>query len=209
MSHLYLNEISSTPSRVDSGSALSADRTRPAADREAVERFNKAMDEGEGSRDTADDLLPFQYGAHTAQDASSLFGMHGSFGALFAESVEQTAALPPLSGPELDMLVERILVSRPESGGAEVRLILGGEMLNGTEIIIQRDGLGLLSVQLHAHEATAFQTLVASRSDLADALERFESGTVRVAVEYSGEGRDESDAERRSKGLFLYDSPEA
>ena len=105
MNHLYLNEISSSvPNRVNAGSMLSADRVRTSADHEAVERFNKAMDEGEGSRSTAEDSLPFQYGASTAQEASSLFGMHGSFGALFAESVEQVAA-PALSGPELDMLV--------------------------------------------------------------------------------------------------------
>ncbi|WP_446424042.1 hypothetical protein [Mailhella sp.] len=211
MSHdMYLHKItSSTPSRVEDGSALAAERTLSSADRESVERFNKAMD-GEGAYTGSycgTDGEPFSQSLDSAhpQDASSLFGMHGSFGAMFAESVEQDAALPALSGPELDMLVEHILASRPDDSGAEVRLFLGGEMLKGTEIVIRRDSLGLLSVQLHAHEAAAFQTLVASRNDLADALERFESNAVRVTIEYGGD----SDAERRSRGLFLYDSFEA
>ena len=208
MSHdMYLHEISSsTPGRVESSDILSPERSRTEPDRDAVERFNEAMDkERQAFSGTDEESLFMSRDCPHKLDASSLFGMHGAFGAMFAESVEQTAAMPALSGPDLDMLVERILVSRPESDGAEVRLILGGEVLNGTEIVIRRDSLGLLSVQLHAHEAAAFQTLVASRNDLADALERFENGSVRVTIEYGGD----SDAERRSRGLFLYDRSEA
>lgn len=213
MSQLYFHDISPNAgsSRIDNASGLFADRTQAAPDRETVERFREAIGDADEERggSRVEEPSSSQRGDLPApmQDTSSLFSMHASFESLFADSVEQTAIASALNGADLDMLVERILVSSPERGGHEVRLILGGDILCGTEIIIQRDTLGLLSVQLHANDTAAFQTLVASQNELRHLLEVRETSPVRVLVDNGGDSA--NDANRRSKGLFQQNEAEA
>ena len=109
----------------------------------------------------------------------------------------QKSLLPPDS---LNNLVSRILVNSPESGRAEVRLMLNDNVLRGTEISISRDLNGQLSVQISCKDPSSFQTLVASRNDLQQTLEQQERQTVNVTMTDSTDAG-ENDTRQRSRGL--------
>ena len=105
-----------------------------------------------------------------------------------------------LDPDSLNNLVSRILVNSPESGRAEVRLMLNDNVLRGTEISISRDLNGQLSVQISCKDPSSFQTLVASRNDLQQTLEQQERQTVNVTMTDSTDAG-ENDTRQRSRGL--------
>ena len=132
---------------------------------------------------------------------ASLFSMVSTFADVEAPAtVVATQAI--LSEEDLNMLVERILVSAANDGTQEVRLILNERVLSGTEIILSRDHGGQLVVALHCTDASTFQTLVASQFDLKQMLEAREASTVHVSVDIHQDG---NDSERRSRGYFEYE----
>lgn len=195
-----------TADGVSGYSALHPEGVPKGTARDDVELFNSAMEErprsffGEAEQDGAPYAAPVQEGPVPPAMPSPLES-------LFAGRIEEApAAQPILTSVELEALVERILVSTPESGVNEVRLALGGERLKGTEVVIRRDALGQLSVQLHANEAAAFQALSASQAELRQRLEDHESAEVSVTIAYGHSG---NDTERRSRGLFQQYPPEA
>ena len=57
----------------------------------------------------------------------------------------------------------------------------------------------MLIVSLHCTSEPSFQTLVASQMDLKARLEDFENRSVQVSVDID---REDSDADRRSRGYF-------
>lgn len=205
MSQIHLQNTSSqAPADKVEGSSLCAETCAGRADAETVERFKQLMNDSQAGSHAL-----FQDDAsQSQQSAASLFQMPESFCLQFSEQVENVSQASPLSDVDLEMLVERILVSTPESGVQEVRLTLGGELLNGTEIVIRRDALGQISVQLHAHDAAAFQSLVASQNELSHALKARLADPVSVSVAYEGQPSG-NDAERRSKGYYPQDNSEA
>lgn len=139
-------------------------------------------------------------------DASSLFHNAFSLSPQTVEHVDAPSQPSLLREVDLETLVERILVSSAESGTKEVRLILGGDVLKGTEVIIQRDVLGALAIQLHAHDAAIFQTLVAAQGELKLLLESRMADPIQIIVDFgNGSG---NDTERRSKGYFQQDNVE-
>ena len=105
-----------------------------------------------------------------------------------------------LDPDSLNNLVSHILVNSPESGRAEVRLMLNDNVLRGTEISISRDLNGQLSVQISCKDPSSFQTLVASRNDLQQTLEQQERQTVNVTMTDSTDAG-ENDTRQRSRGL--------
>ena len=114
------------------------------------------------------------------------------------EAVVASSA-PQLDAESIETLVSRILVNSPEKGSSEVRLTLHDNILKGAEISITRDLSGNLSVSLSTKDPVAFQTLVASRSELLENLEKSERGT--VSVEVRDDSSDEGNMQRRSRGL--------
>lgn len=110
-----------------------------------------------------------------------------------------SAAPAQLDAERIETLVSRILVNSPEKGASEVRLTLNDNILKGAEISITRDLSGNLSISLSTKDSAAFQTLVASRQELLESLEKTERGT--VSVEVRDDSSDEGNMQRRSRGL--------
>lgn len=116
------------------------------------------------------------------------------------EGIEKVAAsAAQLDAENLETLVSRILVNTPEKGASEVRLTLHDNLLKGAEISIKRDLSGNLSISLSTKDPAVFQTLVGSRTELLESLEKSERGT--VSVEVRDDSSDEGDMQRRSRGL--------
>lgn len=105
------------------------------------------------------------------------------------------------AGDNLDKLVERILVAERAQGAQEVRITLGDGMLKGAELSIMRHADGQLAVRVSCMDAASFQTAVAARQGLTDALEA-RGERVQVVVD-RGDASDgnEGDERRRSQGL--------
>ncbi len=201
MSQINISSFSSVPS--SSSSHASSVSSAPSS--EETDRFARAL-EGNDKRHDMDSGSSRQEsgtgnsdasGANPAQASfSSLFSMSSPLDGLFAGKAEAPA---PLAEADLDSLVQRILVSTPESGGHEVRISLSDSVLRGTEIVLQRGPDGMLLVSLNTTDAASFQTLVSAQDELKRALESRESGNVRVDVRRDGENG--NDAERKSRGL--------
>ena len=128
---------------------------------------------------------------------------------LFAGRMGQAPASAPADGPDMgalaEKLVERILVSEPAEGKSELRLMLGKDVLPGTEIRLLRGADGLLSVRLETDNAVSFQTLVGAQETLKAQLERIEKNGVRVEVvsERNGADAEDGDARRQSRGRYI------
>ena len=197
--NIRFNEPVSTESRTRSGQS---DSHPLPCDKESSDLFTRKLEErtpgrhdlesGE-SRDDAHEKAP--------ESPFSMSGMTSPLESLFSNRMEQVSAPAPEAAEpaELERLVERILVSTPETGGHEVRLSLGSQTLPGTEIILQRDVDGSLAVTLTSSNANAFQTLVASQHTLRQMLENLENSSVRVSVTQDT-GREDNDSNRRSRG---------
>lgn len=192
-----------TPSKVDLSALLPLESEAGEQFTRAVEQFTRILgdseprhdlDSGQSYNDDSPQPTP------SMPSVSSLFSMSNPLDALFSGTVEQ---VPPtqnsLSEADLVQIVNKILVSTPDTGGSEIRLTLGGNMLQGTEIIIQRDLTGKLFVELNANNDNMFQTLVEAQSSLKKALDIHEKSDVRVQVTQDS-GREENDTGRRSRG---------
>ena len=136
------------------------------------------------------------------------FSSFFSLATMFSEAdapAQVEAARHILTQEELEILVDRILVSAAKDGMQEVRLTLSQSILAGTEIVLSRAVDGQLTVVLHCTDASAFQTLVASQADLQKMLEAHEAEGVNVSVNIHQES---NDAGRRSRGYFEFDPAE-
>ncbi|HJD98147.1 type III secretion protein [Mailhella massiliensis] len=153
--------------------------------------FQKTTEKGKGMEDTPSGVF------------SSMTGMTNPLDNLFSGRMEQAAptSASVLEGPEMEKLVEQILVSTPEQGGHEVRLSLGGNNLQGTEIVLQRGVDGGLFVSVNCDNPSSFQTLVSAQAALKAELERMEKAEVRVEVSHNAD-REENDTNRRSRGYM-------
>lgn len=196
-------EISSQRLREADGRAHDPkDAPGGACDAASQERFEKALEQGEdkdrgqggGPSDTDGSPSP-----SPAALMESLFGQRmATADAVSASGASEEATI----GDMVDTLVERILVSEPDTGNPEVRITLGEGALAGTELSLSRAPDGQLFVRLSCSEFAAFQTAVGAQDSLRAALER--SGeNVRVEVTRSGGsddagGGNEGDARQRS-----------
>ena len=215
-----------------SDSGLACDSPASAPDRKDIDAFRLAMREGEARFSTPfsaednrfepnrrekegkdfsdtldahaihpDEREQARADTTTLSQLSSLFSMASTFSDVEAPArVEAPHAI--LSEEDLNMLVERILVSAADNGTQEVRLILNERVLTGTEIILSRDLSGQLVVALHCADASTFQTLVASQFDLKQMLETREIAPVQVSVDIHHEG---NDSQQRSRGYVDYE----
>jgi type III secretion system needle length determinant len=144
----------------------------------------------------------------SAQDITDPSLMANPLDSLFSGRMVQAAAAPPsaFGFVDIEQLVDHILVSSPENGGHEVRLMLDDKLLADTEIIIQRSLDGLLSVELRTTNISSFQTLVASQADLRRLLEQNESSEVRIVV--NQDDAEDGGTDRRSRGFIQEEYPE-
>lgn len=144
------------------------------------------------------------------EDAGSrpFVAMSSPLDTLFAGRMEappdSTGSAPPADLEGLaEKLVDRILVSQPGEGAAEVRIRLGGDILPGTEITLRRGADGLLAVRLATTDAASFQTLVSAQDSLRARLEAMEKDVrVDVVSERGGSEAENNDARRESRGLY-------
>lgn len=176
--------------------------------------FRKAMEEkpehhdleSGGTKKDKWEQLKESTGEGSQNAASAMSGMTSPLDSLFSGRMEQTAATAEaaMDPQDLEKLVDRILVSSPEKGGHEVRLSLGGNNLQGTEIVLQRSVDGSLSVAVKCSDPSSFQTLVAAQTSLKSELERMEKAEVRVEVSHQTD-REDNDANRRSRGYMAED----
>ncbi|MDR3045224.1 MAG: type III secretion system needle length determinant [Desulfovibrio sp.] len=173
-------------------------------DRRNSEQGGKGGDDID-QKDDGGSASPFQLLGGAME---GMFRRVGPDGADSAQAAAQSSA-PAGSANPADMdgltssLVERILVSTPESGGNEVRIFLGAA-LPGTEIRMTRGPDGMLVVDLATDDANSFQTLVAARTELKARLDQLEKGGVRVEVTDNAR-QDDGNADRRSAGYMDYD----
>ncbi|MDR2450674.1 MAG: hypothetical protein LBE85_02655 [Candidatus Accumulibacter sp.] len=119
-----------------------------------------------------------------------------------AASAHPADSAAPRLAERIERLVEQVLVSRPgEAGDKEVRLMVRNSVLPDTEIRLSRGTDGLLSVTLATGRDDAFQTLVAARTELKQALDARENREVRLTVvDTRGAGAEEGGSDRRSRG---------
>ena len=206
---------------VGSATGLSCDAPSSAPDSKALEAFQRAMQREDSQSFNSQSGKEFSSEGETVQkdkgqtdetaasQFASLFSMPSltaQDGGVHVTTLEGTVSFSPLSEAELEMLVDRILVSQAQNGSQEVRITLGGTVLNGTEITLFRNSEGLLVVQMNCTNQSSFQTLVASQLDLRTRLEDFENNTVHVSVDIRQDG---NDAQKRSKGYFELDEQQA
>lgn len=128
----------------------------------------------------------------------SIFSM--AFSSVKESGIQEITAPIPKPNELTENLVERILVSDPKSADQEVRIKLNESVLPDTEIRIIRHNDGSLHIQLNSENANSFQTLAAQQFELKTRLERIENSP--IIVEVNSRNREESDRNRRSRGLF-------
>ncbi|WP_298067812.1 type III secretion system needle length determinant [uncultured Mailhella sp.] len=198
-------------------SSASSESAMPSADRELADTFRQIMEEDRNSGSRHDlesgktkqeaENAPFQETEEAP--ASQAAPMPDLLNNLFSGRMALSAA-PEVQAPaperQWETLVDRILVSAPESGSREVRISLSEQTLGGTEIALQRGADGMLSIVLNTRDPAAFQTLVAAQNDLRQLLERHEP-LVRVQV-LRESNREENDAQRRSRTYHTIDELE-
>ena len=196
-----VTERASVDARLASGPATSAAEAR---------RFGSAMERSAGLHDLETGGLKKRGGAMTsdAEAAKSVQSLFHDFAMpeFKTTNTTTTQASAVAAGPDaeaLEGLVDRILVSAPEKGSPEVRLVLNNDALKDTTITLARDLTGQLSVKITSGDAASLQTLVAGRSDLTQLLQARESQPVRIDLksETDADDENESDARRRSRGL--------
>ncbi len=188
--------------------------TTAASDRAAcsaeARRFGSAMERSAGLHDLETGGLKKRGGA-IASDAEATKSVQSLFHDFAMPEFKTTDAAPSqaaaaATGPDaeaLEGLVDRILVSAPDKGSPEVRLVLNNDALKDTTITLARDLTGQLSVKITSGDAASLQTLVAGRSDLSQLLQARESQPVRIDLKSEADADDENEADsrRRSRGL--------
>lgn len=194
------NSGMAAPSGADVDTFQQAMRKGPLDERQEAGE-NESGGEGEASPEPFEDA--------SAEALSSVFSqMTGPLDTLFAGRMTQASetAAPsgdvPDPGALAEKLVERILVSEP-SEGSEIRLVLGKDVLPGTEIRLQRGSDGLLSVWMATGDAASFQTLVGAQGALKTRLEALERNVrVEVVSERGGADAESGDTRQRSRGAY-------
>lgn len=183
----------------DASSLFSMEDARSGFKREALDKAAGQHDlETGGIRNTAEDAGKLR----GAEFLESLFRSAQTVQAGTPAAAEaQRAAAPQSTDDALQALVSRILVSSPEKGGAEVRLTLNDGVLRGTEIMLQRDLSGALTVRCTTTDPASFQTLVAQQHTLREALAAAEKEPVTVEMHEERNEADQNDPNRRSRGL--------
>ena len=162
-----------------------------------------SMDKKTGALQNASQESGAELIASLFRGLESASGLQGAWQAAGAAGAAQPAS--DFDQERLESLVSRILVNTPERGGAQIRLQINDNVLRGTEISIQRDSAGSLSIRIVSTDPASFQTLVAARPNLVQALEAHERGP--VSVEMNAEtDQGENDARQRSKGLDAFDA---
>lgn len=140
-----------------------------------------------------------QPGAAGSPDALSLLNAQAP------DEAAGVSAPQKLDTARLEAIADQILVSSREagsSGAEEVRIRIREGVLPDTEIRLIRDVSGRLVVHVATGDAQTFQTLVAARNDLADALSATEPKGVAVFVDRNDRsGADDDASGRRSRGL--------
>lgn len=207
-------EISSQRLREADGRAQGQkDAPGGACDAASQERFERALEQGkEKDRGQGDGPSDTEFPSSPSPAAlmESLFGQR--MATADAAAVSATPEEAGTMGDMVNTLVERILVSEPDTGNPEVRITLGDGALSGTELSLSRAPDGQLSVRLSCGEFAAFQTAVGAQDSLRAALER--SGeNVRVEVTRSGEpddagGGNEGDSRQRSAMYGIVSDPD-
>lgn len=206
MSRLGKAEGGSADSGMAAPSGADVDTFQQAMRRRPLDERQGAGENGSGGEGEA----PFEPAEDASSEAlSGVFSqMTGPLDTLFNGRMTQAAETAAPSGDTPDMgalaekLVERILVSEP-SEGSEIRLILGKDVLPGTEIRLQRGSDGLLSVRMTTNDAASFQTLVGAQESLKARLESLERNVrVEVASERGGADAESGDSRRRSRGEY-------
>ncbi len=207
-----MNDKSLEPGRLpDARSAMTSETDRTASPADA-KRFGSAFERSAGHHDLETGGLK-KRSAPQAADAESTKSVQSLFHdfampefnttSSAASSQPTDAASPDVEA--LEGLVDRILVSAPDKGSPEVRLVLNNDVLKDTTISITRDLTGQLAVKITSDDAATLQTLVAGRSDLSQLLQARESQPVRIELkteqEASADDANESDTRRRSRGL--------
>lgn len=183
----------------DASSLFSMEDARSGAKREALDKAAGQHDlETGGIRNTAEDAGKLR----GAEFLESLFRSAQTVqaGTPAAAEAQRTAA-PQSTDDALQALVSRILVSSPDKGGAEVRLTLNDGVLRGTEIMLQRDLSGALTVRCTTTDPASFQTLVAQQHTLREALAAAEHEPVTVEMYEERTEAEQNDTNRRSRGL--------
>ena len=223
MSELDMTKTQAADLRnVSSPSGLCCDAPSAAPDSSAVDAFRLAMENEErgfeGGKSCAGTngsehffspgtAIPDEEALH---QFSSLFSMPASAfavnGTVGGSAAEQLSGCSPLADIDLEMLVDRILVSASDIGRHEVRLTLSGHVLGGTEIVLQRSLEGMLIVTLQCTDISSFQTLVASQMELKARLEDYENRSVQVSVDID---KERNDTDRRSRGYTEQEPQEA
>ncbi|MDY0273974.1 MAG: flagellar hook-length control protein FliK [Desulfomicrobium sp.] len=162
----------------------------PPPDKKTVESFQHSLhkhDEEDGQQQ------------HPQTPTDSIASLFNQRMAPMPESV--SASQPnPLPSPDLDQLVDQILVGRSADGGHEIRLHIDPKILPGTEIHIQQNQDGFLHVHLISNNAPAFQTLVSSQDILQQRLQ--DSGSQARVTVSSGAESENNDSNRRSRGYI-------
>ncbi len=137
---------------------------------------------------------------------------------------QASQAVQGLDATLTDKLVDRILVSSPESGQAEVRIALKDDLLPGTEVRIQRAQDGSVSVQFVTDNPAAERMLGKEQlTSLQNALGQtlhteVKVHTVRTDGSMSseadsggqqnpggGQGQDQGDSRQRSRQYDIFD----
>lgn len=192
-----------------SGRSEQGSQSSLSCDREATDLFMKKMEEKDpGRHDLESGERRNEDNDSSQGNFHAMAGMTSPLESLFSGRMEQAASVSApateIDSADLERLVERILVSTPENGGHEVRISLGSGSLLDTDIILQRDVNGMLSVTLTSANASSFQTLVSSRETLQSLLEKLEKNDVRVEVKQDLD-RESNDQNRRSRGYMSED----
>lgn len=209
MSNIHLRFSDSVSTTERSGRSASGDTTPPPCDKETSDLFLKKLEERDpGRHDLESGGTLKEDGEDSRENAFAMPSMTSPLESLFSlrtdMAAEVSAPAADMDNAELEQLVERILVSTPEHGGHEVRLSLNSHRLPETEIVLRRDIDGRLSVSLSTPDASAFQTLVSSRGNLQQMLEKVENQNVQVTVSQETD-REENDRNRRSRGYMQED----
>ena len=197
---------------INSPTGLECDALSSVPDKTLIDEFRRAMGDSDGRQlglaDSANFDASGMVDSFAEGDSVMPFATLFSMGAGSSSTPvsEAGSVAPPLSPEALEALVDRILVSSAELGRSEVRLALKDSVLGGTEIVLSRSTEGQLIVSLHCTSEPSFQTLVASQMDLKARLEDFENRSVQVSVDFD---REDSDADRRSRGYFEQEQQDA
>ncbi|MEM8985375.1 MAG: hypothetical protein AAGC95_01510 [Pseudomonadota bacterium] len=124
-----------------------------------------------------------------------------------AETVAATPAPRESLGDLADKLANRILASKPDSGGAEVRIELSMNKLQGAVITMRQDANGL-SVIFDAPSPEVAARLAETRGDLVQRLQHATGENVSVDINEHDADRDGQPEDGRSRNQYEAEAEE-